>query len=251
MADNYTLTDNIYATPERSSYNKFLWNNQTGQQEQEPGKLVTAEDEEVLASDGTNEQKLAASLHYLQDQYGFSKAGASGFLACLNASSHMKLGAANKQEKNGQNGNVNKNQYGIGIMQWTHGRHDDFLNYVKNNGGKADLKTQLDFGMTELARKPELLAKLQSIENPEDAAAYTWACFMAEQNKVSTLDTKEKLYKKVASIVEKKRRTYNGMGYKYNNGWTKRQGYANEIFAMAKNGTKLPSIDEINNILNQ
>lgn len=248
MADNYTLTDNIYATPERSSYYKFIWNGPTDQQKQEPSKLVTAEDEEVLTSDGTNEQKLAASLHYLQDQYGFSKAGASGFLACLNASSHLRLNAENKQEKNGENPHVKASQHGFGIMQWTGDRADRARDHF-NKLGRKDLQTQLDYGMSEM---PEDLKRvLQTIENPEDAAAYTWACFMAERNKVSALDTKEKLDKKINSIVEKKRRTYNGMGYKYNNGWTKRQGYANDIFAMAKNGAKLPSIDEINNILNQ
>lgn len=182
---------------------------------QQPTNLLTEKDAKVLTTDGTNDEKLLASTHYLQEKYGFSKAGASGFLACLNASSHLRLNAENKQEKNGENPHVKASQHGFGIIQWTGDRADRARAHF-NKMGRKDLQTQLDYGMSEMPE--DLKHILQTIENPEDAAAYTWACFMAERNRASSFNTLDELYKKIDQIVTKKANTYHGMGYGYTNG---------------------------------
>lgn len=119
-------------------------------------------------------QKAREAISYLQTK-GFTRNQAAAIIGTFRAESHLKLDAYNEAEANGLNSAVKKNEYGIGIGQWTGPRHVDFVNYVHDNGGVADLKTQLDFTVHEMQTKyPEFYKNLKSTDDLELATKYMY-----------------------------------------------------------------------------
>lgn len=207
-------------------------------QEEQP-KELSQDDERVLMTDGTNAEKQRVTNKYLRQNLGLTKEQAAALVGIWQAESGFNLNAENKAEKSGKSKSVKSSQYGIGIGQWTHKRHDDFVNYVKSHGGQNNLKTQLDFAISEIINKyPDFLNNLRSATNVKDATAYTYTQYVAANHKnIKDLDD---LYNRVRSIENKYQNTHRKLYGKTGSGnFDKRVKYAEQSL-LAKLGLKLP-----------
>ena len=178
---------------------------------------------------------------YLQQKLGLTKEQAAGLIGVWQAESLFNVNAENKEEKSGKNKSVKSNQYGIGIGQWTGSRHDDFTKYVNDHGGKADLKTQLDFAIDEIQTKyKDFLNNLRTAKTVEDATAYTYAQYTAANEKhIKDLDD---LYARVSKIESRYAKKHKEIYGKAGSGaFNKRVRFAQESI-FAKKGAKLPKM---------
>ena len=149
---------------------------------------LTEKDIKVLNTDGTEDEKQVAAIKYLSQKLQIRPDQAAGVVGIFTHESHFKLNSENKMEKRGENENVKSNEYGIGINQWTHGRHHDYVNWITSHGNNS-LKTQLDFAINEIETKfPDFLNNLRNSENVQDATAYTWMQYTGAQHKNFTKD---------------------------------------------------------------
>lgn len=169
----------------------------------------TDEEKRVLFNDGTNKEKRKISIKYLQQQLDLTKEQAAAIVGQWQRESHFRLNAENKDEKAGKNSSVKSSQYGIGIGQWTGSRHDAFIKYVNEHGGKANLKTQLDFAVQEIKSNPSFLNNLRKATSVQDASAYTFVQYVGAQYK--TIKNIEDLYSKVNNTVAAYRKKHNEM----------------------------------------
>lgn len=146
---------------------------------EEPEEL-TESDMNILLTDGSKEDKSRVASKYLQKQLGLTKEQAAALVGIWQAESGLNLNAENKYEKAGKSRYVKKEEFGIGIGQWTGNRHNNYVNYINNNGGKNNLKTQLDFAIDEIQNKySDYLNNLKSSQTLKDATAYTYAQYVA------------------------------------------------------------------------
>lgn len=178
----------------------------------------------VLNGDGSNKDKRKVSMKYLQEQLDLTKDQAAALVGIWQAESGFNLNAENKAEKAGKNSSVKSNQYGIGIGQWTNTRHDDFVNFTKDD---YSLKSQLDFAINEIKTKySDFLNNLRSANNTKDATAYAYAQYVAanERNIKDITD----LYARVNKIVNRYRKKHLELYGKASNGFEQRLKFALE-----------------------
>lgn len=178
----------------------------------------------VLNGDGSNKDKRKVSMRYLQEQLDLTKDQAAALVGIWQAESGFNLNAENKAEKAGKNSSVKSNQYGIGIGQWTNTRHDDFVNFTKDD---YSLKSQLDFAINEIKTKySDFLNNLRSANNTKDATAYAYAQYVAanERNIKDITD----LYARVNKIVNRYRKKHLELYGKASNGFEQRLKFALE-----------------------
>lgn len=183
-------------------------------------------DLEVLNKDGSNRDKQRVTSKYLQEQLGLTREQAAALVGIWQAESSFNLNAANQAEKSGKNKSVKSSQYGIGIGQWTHDRHDNFVNYINAHGGNYSLKNQLDFAIEEIKTKyPEFLSNLKSASNIKDATAYAYVQYVGanERNIKDTAD----LYARVNKTVNRYRQKHLELYGKATNGFEQRLKFAN------------------------
>ena len=181
----------------------------------------------TLNSDGSNKDKQRVTSKYLQEKLGLTKEQAAALVGIWQAESNFNLTAANQAEKSGKNSAVKSSQYGIGIGQWTHSRHDDFVNYINSHGGDYSLKNQLDFAIEEIKTKyPEFLSNLKTASNVKDATAYAYVQYVGanERNIKDIAD----LYARVNRTVNRYRQKHLELYGKATNGFEQRLKFAND-----------------------
>jgi hypothetical protein len=116
------------------------------------------------------------SREYLMKSLNLTDFQASALAGVFRAESGLNPGAENDFEKSGQSSNVKANQYGIGINQWTRGRHDNYVNWIAQHG--SGLQSELDFTTDEIKTKyPEFLAALRSAKTLEEAVGYVYTMY--------------------------------------------------------------------------
>lgn len=187
---------------------------QEQEQKQESSEPVletgfTDKEMKVLYEDGSNEEKQRVSIKYLQQKLNLTKEQAAAIVGQWQRESHFRLNAENKEEKAGKNNVVKSSQYGIGIGQWTGSRHDAFVKYINSHGGVANLKTQLDFAISEIKNNPDFLNNLRNASTIEDASAYVYVQYVAAQYK--GIKNTDDLYSKVKAISENYRKKHQQM----------------------------------------
>ena len=124
----------------------------------------------------TREGKGRAAKQYLMQRLGLKDYQAAALVGSFMRESGLNINAENKAEKAGKNPAVKASQYGIGIGQWTHSRHDDLVNWITKNGNT--LQSQLDFAADEIIRKyPQFLNMLKQSENSDEASDYVFAMY--------------------------------------------------------------------------
>ena len=181
----------------------------------------------ILNSDGSNKDKQRITNKYLREKLGLTKEQAAALVGIWQAESNFKLDAANQAEKAGKNSSVKSSQYGIGIGQWTHSRHDDFVNYINTHGGNYSLKNQLDFAIEEIKTKyPEFLSNLRSASNVKDATAYAYVQYVGA-NERNIKDISD-LYARVNKTVNRYRQKHLELYGKATNGFEQRLKFAND-----------------------
>lgn len=252
----YRQTENIapeFEMPKIEGYKKqFSFKQPQGVKEEEivieePEPEVKEEPEfserelEVLQTDGTAQEKADVTNKYLQKRLGLTNEQAAALVGVWKAESGFNLNAENAEEKAGKSKYVKPTEYGIGIGQWTKSRHNDYVNYIRNNGGKNNLQTQLDFAIDEIQNKySDYLNNLRTAENVQDATAYTYTQYVggAEKN-IRDLDD---LYARVRNMEQKYINAHRQIYGKAGSGnFDRRVRFATESL-LAKLGTKLPDI---------
>ena len=127
-------------------------------------------------NDSSKQGKGRSARNYLMSRLGLSDYQASAIVGSFMRESGLNINAENRAEKLGKNSSVNPSQYGIGIGQWTHNRHDDFVRWTSTHGNS--LQSQLDFAADEIERKyPEYLAALRQSSNPDEASDLTYVMY--------------------------------------------------------------------------
>lgn len=174
-----------------------------------PQSEFTDKEMSVLYEDGTNEEKRKVAIKYLQQNLSLTKEQAAAIVGQWQRESNFKLNAENKEEKAGKNNAVKSSQYGIGIGQWTGSRHDAFVKYINSHGGVANLKTQLDFAISEIKNNPDFLNNLRKASTIEDASAYVYVQYVAAQYK--GIKNTDDLYSKVKTISANYRKKHQQM----------------------------------------
>lgn len=201
----------------------------------------TEEEKNILLNDGSARDKSRVASKYLQKKLGLSKEQAAALIGVWQAESAFDLNAENKLEKAGKSKYVKANEYGIGIGQWTGPRHHSYVSYINNNGGRNNLKTQLDFAIQEIQNNySDYLKNLRTASNVKDATAYTYAQYVAAGEKnIKNLDD---LYQRVAKIEKKYQDVHKSLHGKAGSGnFDRRVKFANDSL-LAKMGIKLPKI---------
>ena len=171
----------------------------------------------------TNRERQIFANKYLQKNLNLTAEQAAALVGVWQAESGFNLNAENKAEKAGKNSAVKSSQYGIGIGQWTHSRHDDFVNFMK--GKENTLKNQLDFAIHEIKTKyQDYLHNLQSAANIKDATAYTYVQYVGgnEKNIINVDD----LYARVEKMVQRYMKKHMELYGKASNGFERRLKYA-------------------------
>lgn len=199
----------------------------------------TEEEKNILLNDGSARDKSRVASKYLQKKLGLSKEQAAALIGVWQAESAFDLNAENKLEKAGKSKYVKANEYGIGIGQWTGPRHHSYVSYINNNGGKNNLKTQLDFAIQEIQNNySDYLKNLRTASNVRDATAYTYAQYVAAgERNIKNLDD---LYQRVAKIEKKYQAAHKSLYGKVGSGnFDRRVRFANDSL-LAKMGIKLP-----------
>ena len=199
----------------------------------------TEEEKNILLNDGSARDKSRVASKYLQKKLGLSKEQAAALIGVWQAESAFDLNAENKLEKAGKSKYVKANEYGIGIGQWTGPRHHSYVSYINNNGGKNNLKTQLDFAIQEIQNNySDYLKNLRTASNVKDATAYTYAQYVAAgERNIKNLDD---LYQRVAKIEKKYQAAHKSLYGKAGSGnFDRRVRFANDSL-LAKMGIKLP-----------
>lgn len=150
------------------------------------------------------------SREYLMKSLNLTDFQASALAGVFRAESGLNPGAENDFEKSGQSSNVKANQYGIGINQWTHGRHDNYVNWIAQHG--SGLQSELDFTTDEIKTKyPEFLAALRSAKTLEEAVGYVYTMYTgANYRNVNSSNLK--------AMIQKVERPYIDNAKK--NGWS-------------------------------
>lgn len=172
----------------------------------------------VLNTDGTNEEKRRAATKYLMQNLDLTKVQASALIGNWDVESKFVLNAENSYEKAGKSKYVKPSQYGIGIGQWTHGRHDNYVNYINSHGKSTSLQNQLDFAIDEIKTKyQDYLNNLRTADNIKDATAYTYVQYVGGNN--TNIKDKEDLYRRVNKMVEKYKTTHLEQHGKASNGF--------------------------------
>lgn len=175
-------------------------------------------DLKVLSTDGTNEEKRRAATKYLMKNLNLTKVQASALIGNWDGESKFVLNAENEHEKAGKSKYVKASQYGIGIGQWTHGRHDNYVNYINSHGKSTSLQNQLDFAIDEIKTKyQDYLNNLRTADNIKDATAYTYVQYVGGNN--TNIKDKEDLYRRVNKMVEKYKTTHLEQYGKASNGF--------------------------------
>lgn len=127
-------------------------------------------------NDSTTNGRGRTSRQYLMDALGLKDYQAAALVGSFMRESGLNIDAKNQAEKEGRNKAVKSTQYGIGIGQWTHDRHDDFVNWTSQHGNS--LQSQLDFAVDEIKRKyPEYLAALRNATNADEASDLTYVMY--------------------------------------------------------------------------
>ena len=182
-------------------------------------------DLKILSTDGSNKDKRRVATKYLQQKLNLTKEQASALVGIWQAESGFNLNAENKAEKAGKNTSVKANQYGIGIGQWTHDRHENYVNYINNHGGSHNLQNQLDFAIDEIKTKyPDFLNNLRNSTNVKDATAYAYVQYVGANEK-NIKDTAD-LYSRVNKTVNRYRIKHQSLYGKSSNGFEKRLKFA-------------------------
>lgn len=183
--------------------------------------------------DTSREGKSKNAKQYLMDLLGLKDFQAAALVGTFLAESKLEEGAKNQWEASGKNSNVKSNQYGIGINQWTHDRHDNFVRWTKRHGNS--LQSQLEFAADEIKRKfPEYLNALQSADTLDEATGYTYAMYTGANHRNVNKDNWK-------NFVAKTERPYIAMakknGWNLNNvGFNKRLTFANEAMSYNDGG---------------
>lgn len=200
----------------------------------------TEEEKNILLNDGNSRDKSRVASKYLQKKLGLSKEQAAAIVGVWQAESAFDLNAENKMEKAGKSKYVKASEYGIGIGQWTGKRHNNYVSYINNNGGKNNLKTQLDFAIDEIQRDySDYLNNLRKASNVKDATAYTYAQYVAAAER--NIKNSDDLYKRVKNIESKYAKAHKKLyGNAGSGGFERRLKYANDSL-LAKMGIKLPT----------
>lgn len=197
-------------------------------QEEQPATEFTwsEKDLNVLNTDGSNQDKQRVASKYLQENLGLTKEQAAALVGIWQAESNFNLRAVNQAEKAGKNSAVKASQYGIGIGQWTHSRHDDFVNYINAHGGNYSLKNQLDFAIDEIKTKyPEFLSNLKNASNVREATGYAYVQYVgANERNIKDINDLEARITKVANRYMRK---HVGLYGKATNGFEQRLKFAN------------------------
>lgn len=191
---------------------------------EKPANSFTERESYVLSNDGTNKEKRQVAIKYLQQRLSLSKEQAAALVGIWQAESGFNLNAENKAEKAGKNSAVKSNQYGIGIGQWTHSRHDDYVNYTK---GDNSLRSQLDFAANEIETNyQDFLNNLRSAKNIKDAVAYAYIQYVGgnEKNIKDITD----LYARVNRMVNRYRKKHLELYGRASNGFEQRLKFAIE-----------------------
>lgn len=193
----------------------------------------------VLLNDGTNAEKRSVTSKYLQKKLGLTKDQAAALVGIWQAESGFNLNAENQAEKAGKS-TVKKDEYGIGIGQWTGSRHVDYQNYINSHGGKNNLKTQLDFAIDEISNKySDYLNNLKSAKSVRDATAYTYAQYVAANER--NIKDNDDLYERVRKIEQRYAATHKKLYGKSGSGdFERRVEFATKM--IAKLGAKLPNM---------
>lgn len=152
-------------------------------------------------NDTSKSGKGRAARQYLMNALGLQSHQAAALVGSFMRESGLNINAENKLEKAGRNPSVKPNQYGIGIGQWTHNRHDDFVNWTHLHGDS--LQSQLNFAIDEIQRKyPEYLAALKQASNSDEASDLTYVMYTGANHKNVT---KANLANLVANLENKYR----------------------------------------------
>ncbi len=204
---------------------------------EEPSSF-TDQELNVLLNDGTSKEKAKVASKYLQQNLNLTKEQASSLIGVWQSESGFNLNAENKAEKAGKSRYVKSDEYGIGIGQWTGDRHKDYTNYINNNGGVNNLKTQLDFAINEIKTKySDYLTNLQSAKSVRDATAYTYVQYVgSNQKNIKDLDD---LYKRVMKLENKYASVHKELYGKSGSGSFERRVRNAEQSIYAKYGAKL------------
>ena len=124
----------------------------------------------------SKEGKGKAAKQFLMRRLGLTDYQAAALVGSFMRESGLNINAENKAEKAGKNPSVKASQYGIGIGQWTHNRHDDFVNWITEHGNT--LQSQLAFAADEIERKyPQFLKMLKQADNSDEASDYVFAMY--------------------------------------------------------------------------
>ena len=147
------LREEIIQPPQvTDTYNLIDWNNQS------------------------KEGKGRAARQFLERRLGLTDYQAAALVGSFMRESGLNINAENKAEKAGKNPAVKASQYGIGIGQWTHDRHDDLVNWITQYGNT--LESQLTFAADEIERKyPQFLNALKQASNSDEASDYVFAMY--------------------------------------------------------------------------
>lgn len=210
--------DTAYYPSENQSVEKNPSNTDTISNNVDTMDDINDIDLKVLSTDGTNEEKRRAATKYLMKNLNLTKTQASALIGNWDGESKFVLNAENKHEKAGKSKYVKASQYGIGIGQWTHGRHDNYVNYINSHGKSTSLQNQLDFAIDEIKTKyQDYLNNLRTADNIKDATAYTYVQYVGGGNR--NIKDKADLYRRVDQMVEKYKKTHLEQYGKASNGF--------------------------------